>query len=69
MVAPQAETFWLENGPKYSPRVRAIILDLIRRMQAEAKETMEIVRNATGLSYALDLFTDEVDLFGEYEEN
>jgi predicted peptidase len=31
VVAPQAETFWLENGPKYSPRVRAIILDLIRR--------------------------------------
>jgi len=41
----------------------------IRRMQAEAKETMEIVRNATGLSYTLDLFADEVDLFGEYEEN
>jgi len=41
----------------------------IRRMQAEAKETMEIVRSATGLSYALDLFADEVDLFGQYEEN
>ena len=41
----------------------------IRRMQAEAKETMETVRNATGLSYALDLFADEVDLFGEYEES
>ena len=41
----------------------------IRRMQTEAKETMEIVRSATGLSYALDLFADEVDLFGQYEEN
>lgn len=31
VVAPQAESFWLENGPAYSPRVRAIILDLVRR--------------------------------------
>jgi len=36
----------------------------IRRMQAEAKETMEIVRAATGLSYSLDLFADELDIFG-----
>jgi tryptophanyl-tRNA synthetase len=41
----------------------------IRRMQAEAKETMRLVRDATGLSYSLDLFADQVDLFGEYEEN
>ncbi len=39
----------------------------IRRMQAEARETMELVRNATGLSYSLDLFADEVDLFGNEE--
>lgn len=38
----------------------------IRRMQAEAKATMEIVRSLTGLSYSHDLFADEVDLFGEY---
>ena len=38
----------------------------IRRMQAEAKATMEIVRSLTGLSYSQDLFADEVDLFGEY---
>ena len=38
----------------------------IRRMQAEAKATMEIVRSITGLSYSQDLFADEVDLFGEY---
>jgi tryptophanyl-tRNA synthetase len=39
----------------------------IRRMQAEAKATMELVREKTGLSYTLDLFADEVDLFGEYD--
>jgi tryptophanyl-tRNA synthetase len=39
----------------------------IRRMQAEAKETMELVRAATGLAYSLDLFADQVDLFGEYD--
>jgi tryptophanyl-tRNA synthetase len=40
----------------------------IRRMQAEAKATMEIVRSLTGLSYSHDLFADEVDLFGEYDQ-
>lgn len=46
---------------------RDVLADGIRRMQAEAKETMEIVRSKTGLSYSLDLFVDEVDLFGEYD--
>ncbi|MEO5887432.1 MAG: tryptophan--tRNA ligase [Anaerolineales bacterium] len=40
----------------------------IHRMQAEAKTTMELVREKTGLSYSLNLFADEVDLFGEYDE-
>ena len=40
----------------------------IRRMQAEACQTMEIVRAVTGLAYSQDLFADEIDLFGEYEE-
>jgi tryptophanyl-tRNA synthetase len=39
----------------------------IRRMQAEAKQTMELVREKTGLSYSLDLFVDQVDIFGEYD--
>jgi len=39
----------------------------IRRMQTEAKATMELVREKTGLSYSLNLFADEVDLFGEYD--
>lgn len=38
----------------------------IRRMQTEAGKTMELVREKTGLSYSLDLFVDQVDLFGEY---
>jgi tryptophanyl-tRNA synthetase len=41
----------------------------IRRMQTEARETMEIVRRVTGMSYTHDLFADEIDLFGEYEES
>lgn len=39
----------------------------IQRMQAEAKATMELVRERTGLSYSLDLFVDTVDIFGEYD--
>lgn len=39
----------------------------ISRMQAEAKATMNLVRERTGLSYSLDLFIDQVDIFGEYD--
>ncbi|MEJ5224317.1 MAG: tryptophan--tRNA ligase [Anaerolineales bacterium] len=46
---------------------RDVLAEGIRRMQAEAKETMQRVRDVTGLSYALDLFADEVDLFGNEE--
>ena len=46
---------------------RDVLANGIRRMQAEAKETMDIVRSITGLEYSLDLFADEVDLFGEYD--
>jgi tryptophanyl-tRNA synthetase len=47
---------------------RDVLASGIRRMQAEAKQTMERVLDVTGLSYSLDLFTDEVDLFGEFDE-
>lgn len=40
----------------------------IRRMQSEARETMTMVREITGLSYSLDLFADEIDLFGNYDD-
>ncbi|MCA2002072.1 MAG: tryptophan--tRNA ligase [Chloroflexi bacterium] len=43
---------------------RDVLANGIRRMQAEAKATMEKVREATGLSYSLDLFADELDIFG-----
>jgi hypothetical protein len=36
-------------------------------MQAEAKATMNLVREKTGLAYSLDLFADQVDIFGEYD--
>ena len=45
-----------------------VLADGIRRMQAEARATMELVREKTGLAYSLDLFADEVDIFGEYDE-
>lgn len=39
----------------------------IRRMQAEAKVTMKMVREASGLKYSAELFADTVDIFGENE--
>lgn len=39
----------------------------IRHMQAEARQTMEIVLAVTGLSYSAEMFADEIDLFGEYD--
>ncbi len=46
---------------------RDVLANGIRRMQAEAKQTMELVREKTGLSYSFDLFTDEIDIFGEFD--
>ena len=45
-----------------------VLVNGIRRMQAEAKATMDLVREMTGLAYSLDLFADEVDIFGEYND-
>ena len=36
----------------------------IRRMQGEARETMRLVREATGLGYVAELYQDTIDLFG-----
>jgi tryptophanyl-tRNA synthetase len=44
-----------------------VIATGIRRMQSEARETMRLVRDATGLKYAAELFADTIDLFGESE--
>ena len=44
-----------------------IVTHGIHRMQIEARETMNMVRDLTGLSYSDDMFADEVDLFGEYD--
>ena len=44
-----------------------VLVNGIRRMQTEAKATMDIVRSITGLEYSLDLFADQVDIFGEYD--
>ncbi len=37
-------------------------------VEVKARQTMDIVRAVTGLAYSQDLFADEIDLFGEYEE-
>ena len=44
-----------------------VLVSGILRMQTEAKATMELVREKTGLSYSFDLFVDQVDIFGEYD--
>ena len=44
-----------------------VLVNGIRRMQTEAKATMDVVRSITGLEYSFDLFADQVDLFGDYD--
>jgi tryptophanyl-tRNA synthetase len=44
--------------------VQDVLAQGIRRMQAEAHETMRAVREACGLSYSSELYADTVDLFG-----
>lgn len=42
-----------------------VIAKGIKRMQAEAQETMELVRDASGLNYREEFTADTVDIFGE----
>ena len=44
--------------------VQDVLAQGIRRMQAEARETMRLVREASGLSYTAELYADTIDLFG-----
>jgi hypothetical protein len=41
-----------------------VLANGINRMQAEAKTTMDLVREKTGLSYSMDMFVDQIDIFG-----
>ncbi|MBI4770523.1 MAG: tryptophan--tRNA ligase [Chloroflexi bacterium] len=45
-------------------QLQDVLVQGIRRMQAEARQTMESVREATGLCYTAELYADTVDLFG-----
>ncbi len=47
-------------------QVQDVLNHGIKVMQREAKQTMEIVRDRTGLSYSADLAMDKADLFGQY---
>ncbi len=50
------------------PRIAQDILTTgIRRMQIEARKTMDTVKAVTGLAYSSEMFADEIDLFGEYD--
>jgi len=44
--------------------VQDVLAQGIRRMQAEARATMRLVRAATGLSYSAEMYQDTIDLFG-----
>ena len=46
--------------------VQDVLTAGIRKMQQEAKQTMEIVRERTGLAYSADLTLDRSDIFGQY---
>jgi tryptophanyl-tRNA synthetase len=45
-------------------QLQDVLASGIRRMQAEAKETMRLVHEATGLNYSAELYADTTDLFG-----
>jgi tryptophanyl-tRNA synthetase len=45
-------------------QLQDVLADGIHRMQAEARETMRLVREASGLDYSAELYQDTIDLFG-----
>ncbi|MDY7086833.1 MAG: PHB depolymerase family esterase [Actinomycetota bacterium] len=37
VVAPQSQSFWMEDGPRFAPQIKDIIRDLVRRHQVDPR--------------------------------
>jgi predicted peptidase len=62
VVAPQSTSFWIEDGPRFAPLIREIILDLGRRYPID-RERIDVVGCSNGGYMSLKMTTTYRDLF------
>ena len=54
VVAPQAESFWLEDGPKYAPRLKALIEGLVAKHKID-RQRIYVVGCSNGGYMSLEM--------------
>jgi predicted esterase len=62
VVAPQSTSFWLEDGPRFAPLIREIILDLVRRKPID-RERIYVAGCSNGGYMSMKMTVIYPDLF------
>jgi predicted peptidase len=62
VVAPQSTSFWIEDGPRFAPLIREIILDLVRRYPIDSRR-VDVAGASNGGYMSMKMTTTYRDLF------
>jgi predicted peptidase len=62
VVAPQSTSFWIEDGPRFAPLIREIILDLVRRYPIDSRR-VDVAGCSNGGYMSMKMTTTYPDLF------
>ncbi|MBM2619752.1 prolyl oligopeptidase family serine peptidase [Actinoplanes sp. LDG1-06] len=62
VVAPQSQSFWMEDGPRFAPQILQIIQDLVRRHPVD-KERIYVVGCSNGGYMSMEMTVAYPDLF------
>jgi predicted peptidase len=62
VVAPQSTSFWIEDGPRFAPLIREIILDLVHRYPIDSRR-VDVAGASNGGYMSMKMTTTYRDLF------
>ena len=62
VVVPQSTSFWIEDGPRFAPLIREIILDLVRRYPIDSSR-VDVAGASNGGYMSMKMTTTYRDLF------
>jgi predicted peptidase len=62
VVAPQSTSFWIEDGPRFAPLIREIILDLVHRYPIDSRR-VDVAGASNGGYMSMKMTTTYHDLF------
>ncbi|MBU2664628.1 prolyl oligopeptidase family serine peptidase [Actinoplanes bogorensis] len=62
VVAPQSQSFWMEDGPRFAPQIREIIRDVVRRKDVDP-DRIYVVGCSNGGYMSMEMTVAYPDLF------